>query len=246
MRNQIFIILACLFTFPFIARSQNEGIKPVSNASFVEKAPMHARSTQQMSMIQDQGPTGGATMEPGIFSGNSSLFLEPGWASGRVLLKDQTLLDDVKLRYDIYHQQIQFIQGNDTLAFAKPDEVHCFMFAGRKFIYADYQSSGIIGKSYFEIMADGNCRLLLRRTIKYHMDPESVSNLEDEIFVRENEYFIEKRGEIARPVRACKKSVLCVFKDKEDEVKEFMQKNNMKVKTCDELMQVVAYYNTLP
>ena len=55
-------------------------------------------------------------------------------------------LDNILLRYDIYHQQIQFIRENDTLAFSKPEEVKCFIFDNRKFVYADFQSNGVIGK----------------------------------------------------------------------------------------------------
>jgi hypothetical protein len=245
MKRSIFVILACIFILPFIARSQNEGIKTTSNPRPVANESFQMQSTQQLAMIQDQGTSGGAPLPSGISAENSPLYLEPGWAPGRVLLNDQSIMDNVLLRYDIYHQQIQFIRENDTMAFSRPEEVECFILDGRKFIYTDFQNSGIVGKSYFEIISDGSCRLLLHRSIKYHMDPESVSNLKNDLYIRECEYYIEKNGEMARPVKACRKSVLCAFKDKEEQVKEYMHDNNLKMNTCDQLKDVVAYYNSL-
>jgi hypothetical protein len=245
MKKSILFILACIVFLPFTARSQNEGIKAVANPLPEEGKALQTRSTREVAMLQEQGTTGGATMPSGINQVNSPLFLEPGWVAGSVRLNDNSSIGIIMLRYDIYHQQIQFIKGKDTLAFAKPEEVDYFMLGDKKIIYTGYQGSGTTGKCYFEVLSDGNCRLLMRRAIKYHLEPDVAGNLKDEMYVRENEFYIEKNNEMAKPIRACRKSVLCAFNDKEAEIKAFMEQKDLKMKCCEELKQVVAYYNTL-
>ena len=246
MKRSVVLILACIFVLPFAARSQNEGIKATSNPKPVEKSPMYQRTTQDMALMQQQGTTGGATSPSGLSSQNAGMYLEPGWAKGRVMLNDKSVLENILLRYDIYNQQIQFIRDNDTLAFAKPDEVKYFVLDGKNFIYTDFENEGVVGKGYFEVITEGNCELLLRRTIKYHIDTDTKPTLTEDVYVRECEYYIAKNGDMAKPVRVCRKSVLCAFKDKEDQVKDYLNDNNMKMNTCDQLKQVVAYYNSLP
>ena len=246
MKRSLALILACVLVFPFAARSQNEGIKPVANPQTSAQSTMHTKTTQQMSLVQEQGTTGGSTSPSGLSSSKGGMYLEPGWATGRVMLKDQSVLEYLQLRYDIYNQQIQFVRENDTLAFSKPEEVMYFILDDRNFIYAVFQQEGGgLGSGYFEILTDGDCKLLLRRTIKYHADPESKPGLTEEVFVRESEYFIIKDEGVAKPVRNCRKSVLCAFKDKEEQVDDFLEVNDIKMKTCDDLKKVVEYYNSL-
>ena len=121
MRSSIVMILACFFIIPFFARSQNEGIKTVPNPDPVRKAPMHDKTTQQMSLMQQKTTTGGATSPSGLASTSGGIYLEPGWAPGRVMLSDGSTLEDIQLRYDLYHQQVQFVTDEDTLAFSKPE-----------------------------------------------------------------------------------------------------------------------------
>jgi hypothetical protein len=245
MNKSVLMILAISFLLPVMTRSQNEGVKHVSSTVATDKKPMYDRSTREMGLMQEQGSSGGASCPAGLSSENAACYLEPGWVPGKVMLNDNTLMDNILLRYDLYHQQLQFIRGEDTLAFAKPEEVNNFTLDGKNFIYAEYQLDNIIDKGYFEILADGNCKLLLRRTVEYHVTPETNPNLEEDLYIRECTYYISKNGETAKPVRACRSGVLCAFKDKEDQVKKFMKDNGMKMNTCEQLKEVVAYYNSL-
>jgi hypothetical protein len=155
-------------------------------------------------------------------------------------------MDPIMLRYDIYDQQLQFIRESDTLAFARPEEVKSFVLGHRNFVNVDYQKDNETRKGYFEVLSDGDCQLLARRAVSYHVSPETKPNLKDDVYVRECTYYISKNGEMAKPIKACRKGVLCAFSDKEEQVKQFMNDNNMKMTTCDQLKAVVEYYNSLP
>lgn len=238
-------MLALMLIFPFAARSQSDGIKVVSNPKPSEKPPKHPVILQDMAMLQEQGTTGGATRPSGISSFETGIYLEPGWTNGQVMLGDESVIDNVLMRYDIYHQQLQFIREKDTLAFSKPEEMKYFMLDDKKMIYAEFENNNIIGKSFFEVLSDGYCQLLLHRIVKYHLKSDDISDQTDDLYIRECKYYIIKDSNVATPVRACKKSVLCAFKDKEDQVRDYMKNNKLKMKTCDQLKEVVDFYNSL-
>lgn len=244
MKTTVVIGFVLIGLMPLKIFTQNEGIKNVSPAPAKEGTAMYAKTTQEMAMVQDLGKTGGTAGEAGL-SGQSGMYLLPGWMNGYVVLKDNTLLDKLSLRYDLYHQQMQFIRNNDTLAFRNPDELLMLSLDGKKFVYTGYEKDKIVTKGYFEVLTDGKCKLLLRRSIKYHLDPESGPRLTEEVYVEEKEYYVKKNDDLARPVRVCKKSALCAFDDRKDEMRDYIDANRLKMKTCDDLMLLVEYYNSL-
>ena len=58
-------------------------------------------------------------------------------------------------------------------------------------------------------------------------------------------YFVKKKDQQAKEIRVNKKSVLCLFKDEEENIRQYMKANDLKMKSRDDLVQVVAFYNTL-
>jgi hypothetical protein len=239
------LILAYVIFIPFFARSQNEGVVPSSNLPMTEKQTSHAVAPPKTDLISTQESSGGApaSIEAPVI--NEGMYLEPEWIDGKVILTNQNILDSTPLRYDIYHQQVQFVRNGDTIAFAKPEEVASIIMGGRKLIYIDYSEEGKVGKGYFEVLSYGDTRLLLHRIVKYHEQRDPQSNLKEDVFIRENHYYIQKPGEMPTPVEFNRTSVLNAFSDKEAQVQEYIENNKFKMKTLNELKNVLAYYNTL-
>ena len=173
---------------------------------------------------------------------HSTMYLFPEWKQGYVVLNDGGMIDDILIRYDLYHQQMQFVREGDTLAFSSPEELKYLSLDGMKFIYLSFDNKGAIDKGYFEVIHDGECMLLQRRVIKYHYSDAASSQTE---YACSNEYYVRKENRLAKPVTACKKSVLCVFSDREEEIKAFMKSNDLKMKSCEELKKVVEFYDSL-
>jgi hypothetical protein len=202
---------------------------------------------QDLASIQTSQSTGG-----GGAAGNymvydqSGMYLEPGWAKGYVVLKDKSMLEDIQLRYDLYNQQMQFVREGDTLAFSSPGELDYLYIGERKFIYSEFKCEKGIRNGYFEVLHEGECPLFIHRYIRYHLDPEDRPTLTNDVYIRECCYFVKKPGQPAEPVKANRKSILCVFKDREEDIAKFMDDNHLSGKTCDELKLVIAFYNSLP
>ena len=63
---------------------------------------------------------------------------------------------------------MQYINGNDTLAFANPIEVKSMSFDNRKFVYQNYIENEQKFVTYFEVLKEGKSKLLLRRLERMH------------------------------------------------------------------------------
>jgi hypothetical protein len=243
-RSNLWILVASLI-FPMVASAQEGGVKVSSGQQTQKDLPMHDRVIKDESTLKELEKTGG---NPGVYTvyEETSMYLEPGWENGYVVLKDKTMMDGILLRYDLYHQQMQYIRDNDTMAFSRPEELDYLYIGDQKFIYTEFESEGVVKNGFFEVLHEGKCPLYLQRMVKYHLDPESEPQLKHDVYVRECGYFVKKSGEMARPIKNNKKSILCAFKDKEEEVSKFMDDNDLSGKTCDELKLVIAFYNSLP
>ena len=175
-----------------------------------------------------------------------SMYLFDDFTDGKVVLADNTTMDDLKLRYNIYYHQMQFIRDEDTLAFANPGEIDYLKLNDQLFIYTVFIKDGEIADDYFEVLVDNDCRLLYRRMVKYHFAPDEESGKDPkEIFINCCEFYIKKGEQPATKVALTKKSVLCAFKDKEEEVSAFINTNRLKMKSREDLMMVINFYNSL-
>ena len=66
-------------------------------------------------------------------SGSPYLFDE--WNDGVITMKDNTEIKGRKYRYNLYTQQMQFINGQDTAAIANPEVIRKISFGGKTFIF---------------------------------------------------------------------------------------------------------------
>lgn len=245
MRTFSVLILACSIMLAFEARSQNQGVKSLSNPAVPDISANQVQSTQDITMLQGLNTSGGSTTPSSLSEGATDMYLEPGWVNGKVYLTDDKELNNIILRYDIYNQQIQFIDNDDTLAFANPEEVDYFLLGDRKLIYSDYDKNGIVKNGIFEVLSEGPCKLLVRHAVKYHINGEVAEGCNENQYIRDCEFYLLKDNSPAMPIKATRKSILSALNDKEDEVRSFIRENHLKVNTCGELKQVLSFYNSL-
>jgi hypothetical protein len=173
----------------------------------------------------------------------SSIYYSNCFEKGIVELVDGTTLDPVMLRYDLYYQQFQFLKEDDTMAFARPEELSGVYLGTKKFIYSAYINRDFLDSSYFEVISDGKCRLLRRHYIKYHLAEKDPSV--EKQYTYETRLFVKKGREPATPLRKCRKAVCCTFSDRKDEVNQFIKTNGLKMRKTEDLVRVIEFYNTL-
>lgn len=194
-----------------------------------------------------QGTSSGDFLTTGsrsVFLGEPcGMFLSDSFKKGTVELSGGITYEPVLLRYNLYFQQIQFIRGGDTLAFANPGELKKVVLGNRNFIYSAFKNKRILDSCYFEVISDGRCRLLKRHFIKYHLSATGTPG-EDEYFYQTSLY-VKKGSEPAIALRKCRKAVCNAFPDKKEEIKDFIKTNNLKMRNTEDIVMVIEYYNRI-
>lgn len=190
---------------------------------------------------------GGSQNQPLQLKGvEGQIYIGADWPSGKVVLRDGGVIDNYLLRYNLLSDQMQFIAGKDTLAFASPQELNTVSFGGHTFVYENYQCENSIRQGFFELIEPGKNKLLLKRLVTYEIpDPNNPNDESSTKFLIDNCYFISKPGKPANKMMCNRKSALSFLNEHNEEIEEYLRITGNKVRNLDELKKLVAYYNAL-
>ncbi|MBK7212773.1 MAG: hypothetical protein IPH88_05660 [Bacteroidales bacterium] len=174
-----------------------------------------------------------------------SLYVGTDWPLGILTLRGGKMIENYRFRYDVYADQMQFIAGPDTLAFASPSELYTVAFGEKTFVYEPFECSGALMKGYFQLIVPGKKQLLLKRTVMYHLNEEKGTVDEQQTYLVSECYFIKSGNQPAHKVMCSKKNALVAMEDRKNELEEYLRQTGNKVKTPDDLKKMVEYYNSL-
>lgn len=174
-----------------------------------------------------------------------SIFYDRGWLDGQVALASGEIIKPDKLCYNIYYQQMQFIKDGDTLAFAEPRELQWLQLGEERFIYADFLDGSELSGDFFQVLNEGPCKLLKRHVVTYHkaIDPNLNSQATDQFF-KTCELYLKKEGMPAEKIRCSKKNLCEALGDSEEMMKEFIRENNLKMRSIEDMVTALNFYNT--
>ena len=177
-------------------------------------------------------------------------FPDPEFVSGTIYHKDSTKTINVPMRLNHYIDQIEFKHGENIMMFVKPDEIDRLEFGHLTFLYSEFVPS--IGKpdvGFFEVMARGYCKLLYRRSSEIKREDLPVSNFSGgnyrDYFRITEEYYIKKGDEPAQFIRKSKRKILNTLSDYTTELEDYINKNGLTLKSDEEIIDLIYYYNAL-
>ncbi len=233
--------LCFLIAMGFLCQAQN----PVKDKSKLTSEPLERSGFVPTNENAQSGGLADAMQLKGT-SGSPYLFDE--WNQGTITMKDKNVILGKMFRYNLYTQQMQFISGEDTMAIANPEEIEKIQFGGKTFIFTSYKAQGKDGKGYFELISDGNCRILKRWVVLYHVvDDENLNRNaasgEESNFMRDCNCFLQFGDAPAVQASHNKKEFLNCFNEDQDRVSKFIKQNSIKMKSESDLKAVVDFYN---
>ncbi len=176
-----------------------------------------------------------------------SAYLIGDWQEGTIIMKDNTVITGNKYRYNIYTQQMQFISNEDTMAVANPGEVKFIRFADKVFVHTDYYCKNELKQGYFELLEDGECSLLKRWVVSYHLvegeayQRNTESN--NDVFIRECACYLKFGNSPAIALKNRKKEFINCFDEDSEQISTYMKRSKLKHKNQDDLLGIVSYYN---
>lgn len=211
----------------------------------------HSQSAQEVIYepvevkVDNKDLTDGGGFSNYFYYGNpGGMFLDKDWLEGIAYLTVGSELSG-DFRYNLYMQKMEAIVDGDTFAIAKPSELEMLSMGERSFVYSSYVRGDYeVANSWFEIITDGKCKLLLRRYIKYHVLDEDGDVSNDKLY-RVKEFYVQHDGGKLERLPLSKEAVKKALADHEKEVCDYMKAEKLKIKDQADLAKLFAYYNTL-
>ncbi|HUX59022.1 MAG TPA: hypothetical protein VMV77_18765 [Bacteroidales bacterium] len=178
-------------------------------------------------------------------------YLYGDFHSGKFILTTGETIN-LDLRYDIYADQIQIKDKNNTLfELVHLERLSLIVIDTIKFVYSEIQKSRndkAPGKAAFFILkSDGKCRLLAKKNIRIQNAelPKAYQGAKSAKFIHTDDtYYLKLEDKNA--VRAgTGKDLLKILSDNRDEVARFIDSNRLGTKKEDDLVKIISFYNSL-
>jgi hypothetical protein len=176
----------------------------------------------------------------------ASAYLTSAFIVGEVVMANGAIIGDMPMRYNLYTQQMQYIDGDDTLAIGNPQEIEYLLVGDKIFVYVAYKCNSEIKTGYFELLEDGECRLLKRWFARYQVkDQSSQSSDECDVFYRDCNCFLQFGDRPAEVVSSKKKTFVGSFGNQGEKINRMMRLERLKTNREDDLRKIVAFYNLI-
>ena len=245
MKRVVTAIILSLLICPVINISaQNEVSKNLRNVNDLSTLKISEESENNYTGNELSGAR--KTSMDDFAGVEGSMYLYNAWKDGKCVLKDGSELKNRKYRYNIYFQQMQFAFEGDTLAFGVPEQLRKLCLDNKTFIYSEFiDDENGKANSYFQIIENGENKLLLKRTINYKFKNMSGTGLPYDTFIRHISFYIQKGDNPAELLPNRKKSFVKLFDENQDKISIFIKKNRLNIRNIDDMKKIISYYNTL-
>jgi hypothetical protein len=145
------------------------------------------------------------------------------------------------------------VYNKDTFAIIAPLDIKSISLSNMKFIYGFYIDrefgNDYLGSSYFEVLNEGKCKLLIRHEIKIKDNSGPVTHNwagSGESFQKIRQLYFQSAEDMeVIQMKKNKKFLKKIFADKYFEVERYIKNENIKVKDEKELIRVFNFYNNL-
>ena len=179
------------------------------------------------------------TLPPNV---EGSPYLPEEFIKGTVFIEGETPYAAM-MRYNAYQDEIQVKSAAGISSLFKRDYVWAEI-DGQSFRIESYKSRSGTTKGYFVELNRGKVRLLKRIEREFKEGQPAVSSYGDDTpprFDEEVTYYLAREGSPAEEIRLRKKDVLEFLSSKEME--SFVKENKLKLKSENEVIQVLTQIN---
>lgn len=155
---------------------------------------------------------------------------------------------DAKLKYNIHSDALEHRSNSKLYEIVKSQTIHA-RIDGDYFYYCNFQNQRGLDRSGYYVLVEltEKYRIYKRFTLKIKEPREGVSigtPIEPGSIRMRINYYLEESGVIMElPMN--KKEMLAAFNDKENELKDYLKKEKIRLRKEEDLIRLVARYNAL-
>jgi hypothetical protein len=180
-----------------------------------------------------------------------SPYLQKEFEEGTMTVLNGTVIPGLRYRYDIYGDKMLFIINGDTATINKPLALRSIEIGGKKFVYEVYVSGpDKVATGYFEVVEESESLTLLHRRQAELDQDVYVSNYGGGGGTKEfrmktvDSYYLKLGKEAASKINS-RKELLELFPDNQQQIREYMKQNRLKVKKEEDLRSIIQYCGRL-
>ena len=175
-------------------------------------------------------------------------YLFEDFKQGHITLSNGVNSETVMMNYNVHKERVEVIQGEFALSIIS-DRLAGFEFTDMESRYLfrnGYESRRLSPDEFVRVLAEGEITALLRYSVNLQQDVPSygVATQRDR-YTQSQRLFIKKDGEIERVRRINERSILRSLDDFEDEMRDFVQREQLDFDNPDHLERFFRHYNGL-
>lgn len=176
-----------------------------------------------------------------------SPYFNDAWQVGTVNIGDNELTKE--LRYNAYQDIIEFKENGSTAALLKRNNISVKILNTKYIIQSFQESNGNVQEAYFNPLNSGE--ILILRRFKKELKPAEVglsSYQQDKPaqFIDKEYYYLKNKESDPVEVKPKKKDILeNLPKNKVIMAENFIKKNNLKLKSLEEIIDLLNHLNTI-
>ncbi len=177
---------------------------------------------------------------------DGSLYLKARYKESSVI-DEKTGTFDVKLKYNIFTDALEHSQGSKLYEIQKSPTVHA-RIDGDYFYYCDFKNQRGLKRDGYYVLVELNDKYRIYKRFTLDIKEPSKNTLTQISEPGElrmlTTYYLEEAGMVMElPMN--KKDMLAAFSDKENELKEYVKSEKIRLKKEEDLIRLVARYNAL-
>lgn len=178
---------------------------------------------------------------------DGSIYMTSSYKDANVIHEKSTTFD-AKLRYNIHADALEYDSGSQLYELVKKPTIHA-RIDGDYFYYCDFEGQRGVDRSGYYILVELTDTYSIYKKLSLKIkEPRSgvgVGAPTEPGAVRMiTTYYLEEAGVIMElPMN--KNDMLATFNDKENELKEYIKKEKIRLRKEEDLIRLVARYNAL-
>jgi transcriptional antiterminator Rof (Rho-off) len=147
-----------------------------------------------------------------------------------------------RVRYDIYKDELEYDVAGSY--FRLSDQITEFSCGDGTFRNGFANVESLTGRHFYQIVYDGNTKLLKRIVARVATEKLYGSASETKRFLKDEALFVQKNGTLTR-LKKDKKAILELLADKQPALEAFVKEQKLKLNKEEDIVKILEKYDGL-
>ena len=176
-----------------------------------------------------------------------SPYLYDDFRAGEIHMIDNTIISDVKLRYNAYNDNMEYLDNDTAYFIGARHLVKKVIINEEVFVLDSDPKTPDYRRCFFHQLTSGKVSLLCRYTVelKEEVSERAYREAIPWRFERDEDRFFIKRGYQSLFEIGSRKNLCKTLGDHHEELKSFVKKEKISCRDPEELVKLIDYYNLL-